>query len=592
MGRKRLRPCSLIETLEILTNMKKAKELMKRFRLHLLMLAISGYALVSYSFVDNYFEVSKNLDIFATLFRELNIYYVDETKPGDLMKKGIDSMLESLDPYTNYIPESEIEDYRYMTTGQYGGIGSLIRQKGEFVVIAEPYEGYPAQKADLRAGDIILEINGTSAKGKKTDDISKLLKGTPNTAVKLVVQREGEKKPLEKNVVREEIKIKSVSYYGMINENTGYIKLTGFTENAANEVKAALIDLKKNPNMKGLVLDLRGNPGGLLREAVDIVNIFVEKDQEIVSTRGKVKEWDKIHRASHTPVDLEIPLTVLVDRGSASASEIVSGAIQDLDRGVVIGQRTFGKGLVQQTRPLSYNAQLKITVAKYYTPSGRCIQALDYSHRNDDGSVDKIADSLTYAFKTKNGRIVYDGGGVAPDVAVEPFKYSNIAGSLSSKSLIFDYATQYRLKHGALASAGSFDLSDSEYEEFMTFINGKEYDYTTKSEKTLEELKESAEKEKYFADIKNEYDALKNKMMHNKKEDLVKFKPEITELLEEEIASRYFFQKGRLEASLNDDAEVKEAIKVLNDPARYKTILTTVGKAERPFFDAKAKNGK
>lgn len=566
--------------------------MLKRFRLHVLMLALAGYALLSYSFVDNYFEVSKNLDIFATLFRELNIYYVDETKPGDLMKKGIDSMLESLDPYTNYIPESEIEDYRYMTTGQYGGIGSLIRQKGDYVVIAEPYEGYPAQKADLRAGDVLLEVNGTSVKGKKTDDISKLLKGTPNTAVKLLIQREGEKKPIEKNVIREEIKIKSVSYYGMISDNVGYIKLTGFTENAANEVKGALIELKKNPNMKSVVLDLRGNPGGLLREAVDIVNIFVEKEQEIVSTRGKVKDWDKVYRASNSPVDLDIPLAVLVDRGSASASEIVSGSIQDLDRGVIIGQRTFGKGLVQQTRPLTYNAQLKVTVAKYYIPSGRCIQALDYSHRNEDGSVDKIADSLTYAFKTKNGRIVYDGGGVNPDIQVEPFKYSNIAGSLSSKSLIFDYATQYRLNHNSLTAARDFRMSDADYEEFVSYLNGKDYDYTTKSEKTLEDLKASAEKEKYFNDIQSEYDALKNKMMHNKKEDLGKFKPEIRELIEEEIASRYYYQKGRLEASLKDDDEVKEAIKVLNDPAKYKTILTTVGKPERPFYDEKLKNKK
>ena len=569
--------------------MNKFKHLLKRFRVYIVVAALGTYATVSYSFVDNYFEVSKNLDIFATLFRELNIYYVDDTKPGDLMKKGIDSMLESLDPYTNYIPESEIEDYKYMTTGQYGGIGSLIRQKGDYVVIAEPYEGYPAQKADLRAGDVILEVNGTSAKGKKTDDISKLLKGTPNTVVKLIVQRDGEKKPLEKTVVREEIKIKSVSYHGMISDNVGYIKLTGFTENAALEVEQALRDLKKDPGMKSLVLDLRGNPGGLLREAVDIVNIFVEKDQDIVSTKGKVKDWDKVHRATRPPVDTQIPLVVLVDRGSASASEIVSGAIQDLDRGVIIGQRTFGKGLVQQTRPLSYNAQLKVTVAKYYIPSGRCIQALDYSHRNDDGSVAKIADSLTYAFKTRNGRIVYDGGGVAPDVTLEAFKYSNIAGSLSSKNLIFDFATEYRLKHSTITKPMEFKLTEAEYEEFMAFLNGKEYDYSTKSEKTLDDLKASAEKEKYFEDIKTEFEALKKKMIYNKKDDLVKFKPEISELIEEEIASRYYYQKGRLEAGLNEDREVKEAIVLLNDAARYKTILTTVGKPERPFYEASAK---
>lgn len=563
------------------------KPFLKKFKLVIIAGMIGGYAILSYSFVDNYFEVSKNLDIFATLFRELNIYYVDETNPGDLMKKGIDDMLESLDPYTNYIPESEIEDYRYMTTGQYGGVGALIRQQGDYVVISEPYEGYPAQKADLRAGDKILKINDIDAKGKKTDDISKILKGQPSTAIKLVIEREGEKKPLEKVVNREEIKIKSVSYSGMINQNIGYIKLTGFTENAAGEVKEALLDLKKNPELKSVVFDLRGNPGGLLKEAIDIVNIFEEKGTEIVSTRGKVKDWDKTHKALNTPVDLTIPMTILVDRGSASASEIVSGALQDLDRGVVIGQRSYGKGLVQQTRPLSYNAQLKVTVAKYYIPSGRCIQALDYSHRNEDGSVDKVPDSLISAFKTKNGRIVYDGGGVTPDVVVEPRKYSNILASLATKNLIFDFATKYRISHPTIAAARDFKLTDAEYDEFVAFLNGKEYDYTTKTEKTLEELKEDAKADKTLDAINTDLEALKTKIMHNKKDDLVKYKPEIKQFLEEEIASRYYFQSGRLEASMKDDDELKEAIAVLNDNSRYTKILTTIVKAEKPFYDSK-----
>jgi carboxyl-terminal processing protease len=374
---------------------------MKKIKLVVIALLIGASAFLTTGFVDSYFEVSKNLDIFATLFRELNIYYVDETNPGDLMKKGIDKMLESLDPYTNFIPESEIEDYRYMTTGQYGGIGALIRQQGGYVYISEPYEGFPAQKADLRAGDKILKLNDIDVKGKTTDDISKLLKGQPSTTIKLLVEREGESKPLEKIVNREEIKIKSVSYYGMVNKEIGYIKLTGFTENASGEVKAALVELKKNAELKSVVFDLRGNPGGLLKEAIDIVNIFADKGTEIVSTKGKVKEWDKVHKAVNNPVDVNIPIAVLIDRGSASAAEIVSGAIQDLDRGVVVGQRSYGKGLVQQTRPLSYNSQLKVTVAKYYIPSGRCIQALDYSHRNDDGSVDKVPDSLISAFKNQ-----------------------------------------------------------------------------------------------------------------------------------------------------------------------------------------------
>jgi carboxyl-terminal processing protease len=559
---------------------------MKRLRLVLAIAAIGGYALVSYSFVDNFFEVSKNLDIFATLFKELNIYYVDEIKPGDLMKKGIDSMLESLDPYTDYIPESEIEDYRYMTTGQYGGVGALILQHGDYVMVSEPYEGFPAQKADLRAGDILLEINGISTKGKKTDDISKILKGQPGTTVKLLVERNGEKKPFEKVLTREEIKIKSVSYSGMLNETVGYIKLTGFTEDAAKEVKDALLELKKDKNLKSVVFDLRGNPGGLLKEAVDIVNIFVEKGQEIVSTRGKVDEWKKSHKALNLPVDLETPIVVLVNRGSASASEIVSGSLQDLDRAVIIGQRSYGKGLVQQTRPLSYNCQLKLTVAKYYIPSGRCIQALDYTHRDDDGKVHKVPDSLITAFKTKNGRTVYDGLGISPDIHIKPEKASNIAFSLLNKNLIFDYASLYKSSHESLpVGAMKFRLTDAEYDDFVKYLTDKDYDYTTRSEKTLDDLKVIAEKEKYFDDVKSEYESLKNKIKHNKKEDLGKFKSEIKTLLEEEIASRYYYQKGRIMATLKDDPEILSAIDVLTSGSKYKEILTSLSKKEKPKQD-------
>ncbi len=562
------------------------KVFFKKFKLLFIAIVFAGYAMISYSFVDNYFEVSKNLDIFATLFRELNIYYVDETNPGDLMKKGIDNMLSSLDPYTNFIPESEIEDYRYMTTGQYGGIGALVRQQGDYVIISEPYEGFPAQKADLRAGDKILKVNDIDVKGKKTDDISKYLKGQASTIIKLLIEREGEDKPIEKTINREEIKIKSVPYSGMITKNIGYIKLTGFTENAAGEVKSALLELKKNPELKSLIFDLRGNPGGLLKEAIEIVNLFEEKGTEIVSTRGKVKDWDKVYKGNNSPIDIAIPIAVLVDRGSASASEIVSGSLQDLDRGVVIGQRSYGKGLVQQTRPLSYNAQLKVTVAKYYTPSGRCIQALDYSHRNEDGSVDKVPDSLITAFKTKGGRIVYDGGGIAPDITVEPQKFSGILGSLITKNLIFDYATKYRIAHATIAPAKEFKITDAEYDQFSAFLANKEYDYTTKTEKALEEFRNDAKADKSIDLIGPDIDALKNKIMHNKKEDLVKYKAEIKQFLEEEIASRYYFQNGRLEASLKDDKEVEEAFALLNDSEKYTKILTTIGKADKPLYNA------
>jgi carboxyl-terminal processing protease len=465
----------------------------------------------------------------------------------------------------------------------------LIRQQGDYVVVSEPYEGFPAQKADLRAGDRILKINDIDTKGKKTEDISKFLKGQASTTIKLLIEREGEKKPIEKIISREEIKIKSVSYSGMISKNIGYIKLTGFTENAANEVKEALESLKKNPELKSVVFDLRGNPGGLLKEAVDIVNIFVDKGTDVVSTRGKVKDWDKIHKALNVPVDLNIPIAVLVDRGSASASEIVSGSIQDLDRGVVIGQRSYGKGLVQQTRPLSYNAQLKITVAKYYTPSGRCIQALDYSHRNEDGSVAKVPDSLITAFKTKNGRIVYDGGGVAPDVKVDQQKYSSILASLVTKNLIFDYATKYRNSHASIVAAKDFKLTNEEYDAFIEYLNGKDYDYTTRTEKTIEELKADAKDDKNFEAISADIEALKSKIIHNKKEDLIKYGPEIKQFLEEEIASRYYFQNGRLEASFKDDRELKEGIALLNDQERYKKILTTIVKTDKPLNTDKEK---
>jgi carboxyl-terminal processing protease len=549
------------------------KKLSRKVKIWMIVILVGAGGLVTFSFSDDYFEVSRNLDIFATLFRELNIYYVDETKPGDLMKKGIDAMLESLDPYTNYIPESDIEDYRFMTTGQYGGIGALIGQKGDFVVVTDPYEGFPAQKADIRAGDIIMEIDGKSVKGKKYDEISKILKGQPKTPVKLEIKREGEKDVLEKTVMRDEIKINNVPYHGMLDNGIGYVKLTGFTDNAAQEVKDALLDLKSKEQLKGLILDLRGTPGGLLNEAVNIVNLFVNKGVDVVSTKGKVKEWDKLYKAINSPVDTDVPLAVLVNSGSASASEIVSGSIQDLDRGLIIGQRTFGKGLVQTTRPLSYNSQLKVTTAKYYIPSGRCIQALDYTHRNDDGSVGKIPDSLVSEFKTKSGRIVYDGGGVMPDNVTEQQILSSIAQSLISKFLIFDYATLYRNKHESIAAARSFRLSDAEYDDFVKWLSDKEYDYTTKSEKALEDLKTNAEKEKYFNAVTSEYDALKKKMMHDKNSDLLKNKEELKELLQDEIVSRYYYQNGRIESSFDFDPDIKKGLEALEDKNVYTQIF-------------------
>lgn len=540
---------------------------------YLLIIPLVGLIILFSANTDNYFEISKNLDIFATLFKELNIYYVDETNPGDLIKTGIDAMLEKLDPYTNFIPESDIEDYRFMTTGQYGGIGALIRKKDNYVVIAEPYENFPAQKAGLMAGDIILEINGKSAKDKSTTEMSKILKGQPGTEVKLLIQREGEPAPMEKSLIREEVKISDVPYFGMIDDNIGYIKLTSFTETASKEVKEAFESLKEKNNMKSLVLDLRGNGGGLLREAVNIVNLFVEKGQEVVSTKGKITEWDRSHKALNNPIDTKIPITVLIDRNSASASEIVAGALQDLDRAVIIGNKSYGKGLVQQTRNLSYNAKLKVTVAKYYIPSGRCIQKLDYSHRSKEGVVSAIPDSLIAAFKTKNGRVVYDGEGITPDLHVDELRASQISQTLLNKMLLFDFATQYRRKHPSIAPAKEFRLAEEEYKELIAFLEGKDYEYTTRSEKMLEDLEKVARKEKYLEDVQKEYEALKNKLHRNKNEDLVKFKDEIREILESEIVARYYYQKGRVENYLSYDPDLKKAKEVLNDEKLYASVL-------------------
>jgi carboxyl-terminal processing protease len=444
-------------------------------------------------------------------------------------------------------------------------------------MITDPYETYPAQKEDLRAGDILLEIEGKSVKNKNSSDISKLLKGQPGTKVTLKIKREGTGE-MTKVLTREEIHVKNVPYFGMIDAHTGYIRLQSFTNDAGKEVKDALVALKKNPEMTSVILDVRGNPGGLLHESVNIVNVFIPQGVQVVSTKGKMKDSDKSYKTINAPVDTEIPLVVLTNRSSASASEIVSGSIQDLDRGVIIGTRTFGKGLVQNTRPLSYGTQVKITTAKYYTPSGRCIQALDYSHRNDDGSVGSVPDSLKKEFKTKNGRKVFDGGGVDPDINVVPEKYSKIAESLLTKQLLFDYATYYRSQHASIASAKDFALSDTDFEGFKKYIADKEYDYITASEKALDDFKKKAEEEKYFDAVKAQYETLKQNLKHDKGADIDKNKAEIKELLEEEIARRYYYQKARYETSFKSDEDIQQALKLFANPSQYQSLLKPTAK--------------
>ena len=543
----------------------------KKIKILFLAISLAITSIISVGFADNYFEISKNLDIFTTLYKELNIFYVDETNAGDLMKKGIDEMLKSLDPYTTYIPESEMEDFKFQTTGQYGGIGAMITKVDDYVVISEPYENFPAQKAGLMAGDKILEINGVSAKGKTTEEVSKALKGQPNTSVTVLIDRPYLETPFEVSFDREKISIPSVTYSEYIQEGIAYIRLRSFTRGCANDLKNAIIELKKEQELKGLILDLRSNPGGLLNESVDIVNLFVEKGEEVVSTKGRIKSRSKSYFANRKPLDIKVPLVALINSSSASASEIVSGAIQDLDRGVVIGQRSYGKGLVQQTRKLSYNAQLKLTIAKYYIPSGRCIQALDYSGRNEDGSVGKVPDSLMTSFFTKNGRVVKDGGGILPDIVIEPDKYGMIIASLLKERLFFDYSTEYRFTHDSISN--NFIFSNEDFKNFKTYLADKEYSYKTETETVLYKLKKKAEAEEYFSKLYEEYDALFAKMQENKNDDLQKHKNSIKEILTAEILSRYYYQKGRIKAGLNFDVEVEKAIEILNDREQYNEIL-------------------
>lgn len=519
------------------------------------------------------FEISKNLEILTSLYKELNINYVDGVNPSELMKTGIDAMLDKLDPYTVYIPESEIEDYRFMTTGEYGGIGSLIHKQGDYVVISEPYEKAPAQKAGLKAGDKILKINDKVASGKSVDDVSAILKGQPGTSFKLEIERVGESKPLVFNIVREKISIDPVPYYGMVAPGVGYIKLNSFTQTAFADVKKALTDLKSKNTLTGMVLDLRDNGGGLLTEAVNIVNLFVKKNELVVSTKGKQKDKNRNYLTNLEPVDLEIPLAVLVNGSSASASEIVAGALQDLDRAVIIGHRTFGKGLVQNVFPLSYNTQVKITVAKYYIPSGRCIQEIDYAHKGASGNADNIPDSLITAYKTMHGRTVYDGKGINPDIATDTSRLSTISYNLITKYIIFDYATIYAASHPSIKAANEFSLTDADYQDFIAFTESKGFEYKTASEKELETVKKMAIYENCWDEVKDQYEAMMNSIATHRKKDLLENKKEITELLQQEIISRYYYQKGRIESTLNGDTEIENALKVLGNNAVYSSIL-------------------
>ena len=517
------------------------------------------------------FEILKNLELFELVYKNVDLYYVDESNPGELMRTAIDAMLAELDPYTNYIPESKMEDYKLMTTGQYGGIGAVIRQVGDKVAIIDPYEGFPAQKAGLIAGDVFIEIDGKNVEDLSTPEISALLKGQPGSKVVVKVKR-GEDE-VTVTLEREEIKISAVPYSGMIDNEIGYIKLTSFTKSSAKDVFDAYQNLKKQNNMQKLVFELRSNGGGLLVQAVQMVNYFVKKGSEIVSIKGRYEKDNSIYTAKANPLDENIPITVLIDGGSASASEIVSGALQDLDRAVIVGQTSFGKGLVQRPLDLKYNAKLKVTIAKYYTPSGRCIQKLDYSSKKVGEKAQEVDETTLSTFKTKNGREVKDGRGIEPDVKIPEKKYSRLTATLVVNNIIFNYATLFRVKHETIASAKTFKITDQMFDDFKNYVLQQEFDYNTESGEFMEKLKNIAIEEGYYESSKADFDQLYEHYKASKTRDLEKFKNEIIEILEDEIIGRYYYQTGRIEHALVDDTFILESVKILKDNNRYNQIL-------------------
>ncbi|UJP67034.1 PDZ domain-containing protein [Mongoliitalea daihaiensis] len=537
-------------------------------------LLILTTAVFTFSFVvknDRLFTIAKNLDIFAALIRELDSYYVDEIDVEELVTIGISAMLEELDPYTEYIPEENSDDFRLLTTGEYGGVGALIGNRTGVNMILMPYKGFPAQAGGLRIGDAILRVDTVDVVDKSTADISRLLKGPANTEVFVKVKRGDD--TLGVNLMRRKIVISNVPYYGKLDDKTGYIKLTDFTTNAASDVRNAFIDLKAQ-GIERLVLDVRDNPGGILKEAVEIVNLFIPKGKEVVRTVGKIQNVNAVYKTTKSPLDKDIPLVVLINERSASAAEIVAGALQDYDRAVLVGRKTFGKGLVQTTVPLSYNSQIKVTTAKYYIPSGRCIQAIDYSKRDENGNSNSIPDSLRQEFTTKNGRIVRDGAGIEPDKFNDTKTYAPITFSLVARNLVFDYGTVFYLQNPSIDEPSKFDIDEDLYSDFVKWLEDKEYDYTTFLEKSIEDLERYAKRERAYDKIQEEIEQLKIKINHSKEQDLITFKDEIKSALREEIVSRYFYQQGVVESSLRWDEDVKIAKQILNTPKDLSDLLT------------------
>ena len=547
---------------------------MKQRIIGLVLLAFLSVAAMAQEKQNN-FEIAKSLDIYNSILRELNLNYVDEINPGELNEAAINAMLQGLDPYTVFIPESNIEDARFMTTGEYGGIGALIQFDGEYTRISDPYEGWPAQKAGITAGDVILEVNGVDCHKKTTAQVSELLKGQPGTEVTLKLKRYGSDKPVVKTLKREKVKIDDIPYYTVFDNGVAYLSLSGFTRDAGANVKAKLLEMKKDHELKGFILDLRGNGGGLLNEAVDIVNLFIAKDKPVVSMKGKTTASCHQYNTNNPSVDEKIPLAILVDGSSASASEIVAGSIQDYDRGVIIGTRTFGKGLVQNILPLSYNTQMKVTVAKYYIPSGRCIQEIDYSHKKDSTMVK--TDTLGKPFTTMAGRTVYEGHGITPDVKVERDPYATVTAYLYGKNMIFDYANKYYNEHPTIAPAKEFKIDEATYQDFMEFVKSHDFSYTTGCEMEMKKLKEAMEIEGCDKQVADIVKSLEKALEAEKANDLQNNRDDIEELLRSEIVGRYYYQKGRIEAALQNDPDLDRAFEILlntNGKDEYHTLLS------------------